>query len=144
MGVIERSIPDIESRTQSATLEGDPSDAFDLEAALDRVEADEELLREIMVLFLEEMPSLMEDIRHAYGSRNDGQVKRRAHTLKGSVSNFGAHAAYKAAIALEKKAEAQDRGAQGAALNVLEREMERLQKALHDYLRAGGDTSIVA
>lgn len=69
---------------------------------LDRVGGDEELLREIADIFLSEYPALIEEIRSAISERDARKLERSAHTLKGSVANFGAEEATQAAFELEK------------------------------------------
>lgn len=70
--------------------------------ALERVGGDEELLREIAVLFLEDCPSLMTKIDQAVAANDAPNLERAAHSLKGSVANFGSDAAYQAAFDLEQ------------------------------------------
>jgi two-component system, sensor histidine kinase and response regulator len=74
---------------------------LDRAVILDRVGGDEDLLREITGIFLEEYPSLIEEIRMAVGGGDARRLERAAHTLKGSVSNFGAQQATQAAYRLE-------------------------------------------
>jgi HPt (histidine-containing phosphotransfer) domain-containing protein len=74
---------------------------IDRSVILDRVGGDEELLREISAIFLEEYPTLIEEIRSAVGNQDATGLERAAHTLKGSVANFGAQAATQAAYRLE-------------------------------------------
>ncbi len=69
--------------------------------ALERLGGDEELLREVARLFLDEYPALLVEIREAVAARDADGLQRAAHSLKGSVSNFGADAAYNAAFVLE-------------------------------------------
>ncbi|MBM3784230.1 MAG: Hpt domain-containing protein [Acidobacteria bacterium] len=75
---------------------------LDCAVALDRLGGDEELLREVAKLFLEEYPSLMSEIRNAAICRDASALERAAHSMKGSVSNFGAEGVYRAAAALEQ------------------------------------------
>ena len=70
--------------------------------ALERVGGDEELLREIAGLFLEDYPSLMTKIEHAVAAHDAHNLERAAHSLKGSIANFGSEAAYQAALDLEQ------------------------------------------
>lgn len=70
--------------------------------ALERVGGDEELLREIAVLFLEDCPSLMTKIEQAIAAGDAHNLERAAHSLKGSVANFGSDPAYEAAFDLEQ------------------------------------------
>ena len=75
--------------------------SFDMNVALDRVGGDEEILKEIAELFVEDAPSLMADIQQAIQANDTGALERAAHTMKGSVANFGAEAAVEAAMRLE-------------------------------------------
>lgn len=74
---------------------------LDYAVALERLGGDVELLQEVANLFLEEYPSLMSDIQAAVKSGNALRLERAAHSLKGSVANFGADSAFQAALALE-------------------------------------------
>jgi HPt (histidine-containing phosphotransfer) domain-containing protein len=74
---------------------------LDRDAVLDRVGGDEDLLKEITEIFLAEYPALIAEIRDAIQKQDAGKLEHSAHTLKGSVSNFGADAATNAAYQLE-------------------------------------------
>jgi HPt (histidine-containing phosphotransfer) domain-containing protein len=81
---------------------------LDREAAISRVGGDEELLQEIARLFLDDAPSLLSAIETAASAGDAKGLERAAHTLKGSVSNFGAAETYAAALELEKQGRAAD------------------------------------
>jgi len=86
----------------------DTSEAvFDKELALSRVGGDVELLKEIAILFLDDYPKSLIELRAAVQSRDAKRVERSAHGLKGSVSNFGARPAVDAALQLETMGRAQ-------------------------------------
>ena len=70
--------------------------------ALERVGGDEDLLREIAGLFLQDYPSLICQIQKALAESDARNLERAAHSLKGSVANFGSEAAYQAALDLEQ------------------------------------------
>ncbi len=74
---------------------------LDRALAMSRVGGDAELLREIAVLFLEDYPRVLDELRNAIARQDFRTVERTAHGLKGSVSNFGAAAAVEAARAIE-------------------------------------------
>ena len=76
--------------------------------ALERVGGDEQLLREIAVLFLEDYPSLITQIEKAVAESDAHNLERAAHSLKGSVANFGSDAAYQAAFDLEQMGRSKD------------------------------------
>lgn len=84
------------------TVEAETSEVvFDKEIALSRVGGDAELLKEIAVLFLDDYPKSLSELREAVAARDAKRVERTAHGLKGSVSNFGARPAVEAALQLE-------------------------------------------
>ena len=95
--------------------------------ALTRVGGDEELLREIGQLFLEEYPAMLSRLASAIASQDAHTVDRAAHSIKGSVANFGAHAAYQAALELEQMGRAKNLGEASRQLD----ELERALAALH-------------
>ncbi len=76
---------------------------LDLETALARVGGDEELLREIGALFLQEYPPAISDLRTAVAERDPQRIERKAHSLKGSVSTFGTGVAFQATFELEQQ-----------------------------------------
>ncbi len=78
------------------------SAAMDRTVALSRVGGDAELLHEIGQLFLEEYPTLLTRLAAAVANQDARTVDRTAHSIKGSVANFGAPAAYQAALELEQ------------------------------------------
>jgi two-component system sensor histidine kinase/response regulator len=89
-------------------MEADPSEVvFDKEVALSRVGGDLELLKEIAILFLDDYPKSLIELRAAVEARDAKRVERSAHGLKGSVSNFGARPAVEAAFQLETMGRAQ-------------------------------------
>ena|SRR3989442_15222261 len=106
------------------------TDILNLAAALDRVGGDQELLEEVARLFLQTSPSLLSEIEAAVAGRDPKGLERAAHTLKGSVGNFGADAVFQAAFQLEKLGRAGQLAGVDEAYQNLQTEMERLRPAL--------------
>jgi len=75
---------------------------FDAEAALERVDGDDELLEEILSLFREQAGTLQEEIREAVSRRDHLALERSAHSLKGSASNISALEVQNLALRLEE------------------------------------------
>jgi HPt (histidine-containing phosphotransfer) domain-containing protein len=71
------------------------------DVALERVGGDEELLQEVARLFLSDCSRAMNEIRTAIDTGDAKRLEREAHSLKGSVSNFGAEPVVEAARELE-------------------------------------------
>ncbi len=102
--------------------------------ALSRVGGDFDLLCEVVELFLNDYPQSMEKIRAAVATGDPAAVEHHAHSLKGSVSTFGAKEAFEAALALEKQGRSRDLSEVGdgvlkleSALQALRPELESLQ-----------------
>lgn len=80
------------------------AEIFDRAGAIERVDGDLTLLRDLLRLCREQCDSrmmvLMHDVRH----KDLPAVKRQAHLLKGALGNVGAVAAHDAAVALERAA----------------------------------------
>jgi PAS domain S-box-containing protein len=104
--------------------------ALDAGGALERVAGDQQLLRELVGLFLEEYPGLLSRIRAAVQQRDAEGLEQAAHTLKGAVGTFCAEAAHEAAFQLERMGRAGDLSGVAEAWQQLERAMERLKPAL--------------
>ena len=103
---------------------------LDESLALSRVGGDVELLKEVVELFLDDYPSTFEKIKGAVASRDATALEHHAHSLKGSVSTFGANRAFEAAFTLEKQGRSGDlRGAQESLLH-LEQALEALRPEL--------------
>ncbi len=67
----------------------------------ERLDGDMELFRELADLFIEDSQKLLDTIRESINSADAEKLRKYAHTIKGSVSNFSAKDAYEAAYALE-------------------------------------------
>lgn len=103
---------------------------LDRAIALERVGGDEQLLREIAILFLDEYPKMLKAIQLAVENRDAGSLERAAHGLKGSVGNFGAHRAYQAALRLEMIGRSRDLASVGEAYGELVQALESIRPAL--------------
>ncbi len=103
---------------------------LDCAVALDRLGGDEELLREVARLFLDEYPMLMNEIRSAAEARDAIALERAAHSMKGSVSNFGTERVYDAAYALERMGRVGDLASAGEGIEKLESALAYIHPAL--------------
>jgi HPt (histidine-containing phosphotransfer) domain-containing protein len=115
---------------------GQPAKAalWDRTEALDRIGGDEELLRDLCRIFLEESPKLLARLQQAVEANDCDGLMRAAHSLKGECSYLGAGGASQAARQLEEMGRNQDLSGAGNMLAVLEREVA----GLHLELNEGG------
>ena len=103
---------------------------LDQAVALNRVGGDFELLREVVELFLDDYPQAIEKIRAAVLAGDQTDLERQAHSLKGSVSTFGAKDAFEAALALEKQGRTGDLSSAAEGLARLEQALVALRPEL--------------
>ena len=103
---------------------------YDAAALLALVGDDEELMQEIIGLYLTEYPRILADIRTAAASGDIRALEFGAHALKGSVGNMAARRACQAAAELETLARSDQLPAARDSLATLERELAELQRAL--------------
>jgi PAS domain S-box-containing protein len=106
---------------------------MDHAAALARVEGDAGLLSEMAELFLNNSPKLLEEMRRAVERRDAAALERAAHTLKGSVANFGAREPFEAAEKLEQAALQGDFSSALNAFRELEASLGQLRPMLETY-----------
>jgi HPt (histidine-containing phosphotransfer) domain-containing protein len=109
-------------------------EVFDRAQAIETTGGDEELLREIVGLFLEDCPRMVGDLDEALAARDEEAVRRAAHTLKGSVAVIGARALADAAKEVEERARAGDLTAAAAAFGRVDEELKRLAPVLEELL----------
>ena len=103
---------------------------LDESVALSRVGGDVELLREVIGLFLDDYPHSLEMIRDAVARGDQTSLERHAHSLKGSVSTFGAQEAFDAALALERQGRSGDLASAANGLRRLEQALTALRPGL--------------
>jgi HPt (histidine-containing phosphotransfer) domain-containing protein len=90
------------------------------------LEGDKVLAREIIEMFLQEYPKLLENVRQAAGQHDASALARAAHTLKGSVGDVSALQAFDAARTLEEMARKGELEAADTTLKALETAVDAL------------------
>jgi two-component system sensor histidine kinase/response regulator len=74
---------------------------FNAQQAYDRIGGDEELLHELVRVFVEEWPRWRQSLIDAMASGDLPQVRRLGHTIRGALGHFGLPSAESAALRLE-------------------------------------------
>ena len=103
-----------------------PDDRLSRESMLQVFDQDAALLRELAELFLADSPILLNDIQTGVAALDAAKVERAAHTLKGSVGNFGAKRAFELSRRIEAMARNHDLGGAPETLAALNQEMARV------------------
>lgn len=113
------------------------TETFDSVALWERVNRDMELLRDLVDLFEQQCPVLLEGIESAIGRGAYADLQKLSHKLKGSLLQFSAQQA--AAIASTLEEMAKQRKLEGAepALARLNAEIARLLPALRAMIQGG-------
>ena len=75
---------------------------FDRQALLDRVAGDEQLMDDVIRVFLEDCAQQLTAIRGAVDQKNPDAIRTAAHALKGAAGNLSADGLFEAAGLLER------------------------------------------
>ena len=120
----------VEELAAASTFGGVPPELAGRPAFLAGLDDDVELARKLVDIFIEQTPSLMAEIRGAIDAQDAAALRRAAHALKGTVSNFPAGPARAVAAAMEDIGFDGDIEAARETLPLLEQEVERLKTVL--------------
>ncbi|MCL4202720.1 MAG: Hpt domain-containing protein [Pirellulaceae bacterium] len=110
-----------------------PASCIDWNIALESTGDDAELLDELVGIFMEESPMLIEQIHRGLDTKDAVLVQRSAHTLKGSLRIFHALSGAELAFQIEKLAQEKDLDRVSASLAHLEAFMERMMVELKNH-----------
>jgi PAS domain S-box-containing protein len=107
-----------------------PAVIVDRGEALEHVGGDADLLRELIEVFLQDCPRMMDEIGEALQVGDVLKLKRGAHSLKGAAGILGGKGVVEAALRLETLARQGDLGPAEPAWQMLRAAVEQLQHAL--------------
>ncbi|MBM4094365.1 MAG: Hpt domain-containing protein [Planctomycetes bacterium] len=120
---------------------GDGRKVVNWNIALQCVNGDRQLLRDIAEAFLDESPRLLTEMRRAIASSDSRALRRAAHSLKGSTGYFGSARASQMAARLQSMAERGELTGAADELAAVEPEVAKLARILVDYLAGRIDPS---
>jgi len=107
---------------------------WNLAELLDRVDNDQELLRDLLNIFKEDFPRTMQSLESAVASADLKNASRLSHSLKGMLSSLGGTRAAAAAAKLEALSAAGETASLRGALDALAHEAESLVPELNAYM----------
>jgi HPt (histidine-containing phosphotransfer) domain-containing protein len=114
--------------------EGISEPVWNVAELLERVDNDQELLRELLTIFKEDFPESFRSLSTAVDSGDLKGASRLSHTLKGMLSSLGATRAAAAASRLEALSSAGETAPLRDVLDTLESEADRLLPELEAYM----------
>jgi HPt (histidine-containing phosphotransfer) domain-containing protein len=114
--------------------EGLPEPVWNVAELLERVDNDQELLRELLTIFMEDFPQPFQSLKFAVMAGDLKGASRLSHTLKGMLSSLGATRAAAAASQLEALSAARETVTLREALSALESEADKLLPELDAYM----------
>jgi len=127
-----RAEPSAPPRARAEAAPGRP--AVDARSLLARVAGDRALLREVVEVFLGDLPEMSARVRAAVRSRDAGALAGAAHALKGAAANASGMPVMEAARELELMGRAADLAGVAESHARLESEVGRLGRALRELL----------
>lgn len=116
------------------------SGTFDPQTLWDRVNGDMELLQELVAIFLDEYPTLLQSIATAIQQKSFEQVLKSSHKLKGSALQFSGTGVGALAASLEQMGREKSLQDAEQVFSDLERETIALTKSLQSMI-SGKDES---
>jgi len=112
-------------------IEGKP--IFDSDDMLDRLGGDEEFLDDVLEVFIDECPKMLEGLRRGVTEGNAREIERAAHTMKGALLNISADPAAGIVVVLETMARDNDLEKSIEVFSALELAMGQLEHELQTF-----------
>lgn len=103
---------------------------FNLEELLERTEGDELLLKEMVGLFLDMFPGLLDSIDKAIKKGETEELRQSAHTLKSAAGSIGANRVFRAAYELEQAGRENELGSAIMKFRELKIRLEEIEPVL--------------
>jgi HPt (histidine-containing phosphotransfer) domain-containing protein len=114
-------------------MDGATPSQIDKQAILERVDNDHDLLKQLIEIFIKKTPEYLEQLQQSVQSKNAEQTRFFAHTLKGSLANFGAEKARQMAFEIETMGKDNALNNAPQALQALEIEIQGVVQAILEF-----------
>jgi HPt (histidine-containing phosphotransfer) domain-containing protein len=128
------SVANKEMISMNKKEEGLSEPVWNVAELLERVDNDQDLLRELLAIFKEDFPQSFQSLKTAITGGDLKGASRLSHTLKGMLSSLGATRAAAAASQLEALSSAGETISLRDALSAMESEADRLLPELEAYM----------
>jgi CheY-like chemotaxis protein len=135
---VVESIGSPPSSAQGARAAAGAGGGLNESALMAHVGGDEQLLRELVALFLEDLPEQLAAVRKAVRRQDARALSSAAHALKGALSHFAARDTFESALRLERMGRSADLDGAEEAFARLKDEVRQLTRDLAAYRRRMG------
>ena len=105
-------------------------DYINIRELRERLDGDIDLLKELVEIFAEDVPNLLDNIEDAIKKDDAELLRKTTHKLKGSISNFSPKKSYDYIIELENIAKTKELSKAKIVLNQLKVEIDYLVNSL--------------
>ncbi len=109
-------------------------DIINMEEVLERLDGDEDLIRELWAVFSEDAPKQMNYLKNAIDSSDIPYTERQAHTLKSASANIGANSLREKAFQIEITAREKSLNNIPVLYEDLENEFNKVMKELNTLI----------
>lgn len=107
---------------------------FDKDEVLKIIDNDEEFLKELVEIFINDASEHMSEIEEAVNCRNSEALVESSHKLKGAVANFGKNATTDTAFKLETMGRENNLDGVEEVYDTLVKDVENLMNALKEFV----------
>jgi len=114
----------MQKQTREAAVEQPRQNDWDLKELMERLDGDHEFLRELLVMFREDVRMNLERSWKTMAEHDYEGLSRTAHTMKGMLRNLSMGAAAETAAALEQSSQEKQQKGCKELLEALAKELE--------------------
>ena len=130
VGLVEQIVQSHPRTEHAQRPKPEPHNIIDWKRGLAAVDGDSEIFHDLLRLFARETPATLDKLGEAVRLKDAAAIEFVAHTLKGSVSNFGAESAVKASLNLEMLARQGNLEHAEEAFHAVDQEIRRVLEAI--------------
>ena len=102
-----------------------------------------DVLTEVLTLFLDEVPLRVERLRNAWAAGNIEEVRRAAHSLKGSAGNIGARRLHAICSQLDEVGRSRELDGAAALVDELAAEFDKVSMEIRRLISAASSGEAV-
>ncbi len=110
--------------------------AVDEDALMRRLQGDTDLLKDVVRIFLEDLPTQLETLCTAIEAGEDKEIYAAAHRLKGALSNMSAQHSLGIVVALESAAEENAKSLYPTLIHSVDSLKSKLERMVEERTRA--------